>query len=140
MTKRRESMQEFLKMFTEALKARGMELPKDFRLTEISVDKDGKMVERNITPDGESPSVHIHRALDLKLVEALRSWSESQDLTVMQVLSALAYTLALKLYYECATEDEVCTISQDFERYIHQTVHALHRQYGPPKKDADVEK
>lgn len=139
MTKRRDSMQEFLKMFTEALKARGMELPKDFRMTEIYVDKDGKLVEREITP-GTPPSVHIHRAVDLKLIEAFRRWLTSQHVSTMTALSTLAYTLALELYYECADEDEVCVISNDYQRYIHETVHVLYAQHGPPKKDADVEK
>jgi hypothetical protein len=116
---------EALRWLLDALKARGV------NVEEFRINKDGEMVSIPST-DNKNPQRIIHEYVDLELVRALQQWFESQDLSVLQVLSCLAFALATELYQESDSEAEACAISSDYETYIHRSVHGLWETYGAP--------
>lgn len=104
----------------------------------FEVGKDG-----NLTPLGKdgkelNTSHVIHSYVDLDLVKSFQQWLESQNISQMQALSMLAYTLAIEIWHETDNEDQGCYIATDYERFIHQSVHGLWRTYG--KATGEVEK
>lgn len=127
-----KSSQDFIKRLIAMLRVSGA------KIEEYEVQPDGSL--KPINSGETNPSKLIHSCVDMGMVRALEQWFESQSATQGQVFSCLAFMLANEIYQETDSDEQACTISTNYERYIHQTVHILRDTYGPPKKVNDVEK
>ena len=115
---------DFIKALIAAFRAKGS------TVEEYTVGDDGSLIPLN----NENALKLIHREVDIDLVNAMQQWFNSQQVKQLTVMSSLAFMMANEIYNETRSDEEACAISSDYEKYIHQTVHALRAEFGPPKK------